>query len=48
MGAGSIDKVLRPSFARDAGAEQGLPARRLDIHARQTRIVELVRRRGFA
>ncbi|MCH7794958.1 MAG: DeoR/GlpR transcriptional regulator, partial [Proteobacteria bacterium] len=45
---GSADKALRPSFARGAGAEPGLPARRLDIHARQTRIVELVRRRGYA
>ena len=34
--------MLRPSF------EPGLPARRLDIHVRQTRIVELVRRRGYA
>ena len=52
MGAGSpdagSDRVLRPSFARGAGAEPGLPARRLDIHTRQTRVVELVRRRGYA
>jgi DeoR family glycerol-3-phosphate regulon repressor len=43
-----MDGVLRPSFERGAAAERGLPARRLDIQARQTRIVELVRRRGYA
>ncbi len=40
--------MLKPSFERDAAAEQGLPPRRLDIRSRQRRIVELVRRRGYA
>lgn len=40
--------VLSPSLDRGRDRQPGPPARRLDIRTRQERIVDLVRRRGYA
>ncbi len=52
MSAGEVYGASRPSLESAAAVATARPAlrprARLDIHARQERIVELVRRRGFA